>query len=316
MVFNLLSNILRSLGDSKLPLIILVISSILNVALDYVFIVGFSMGVAGAALATVASQLFASFLCFVYIRKKMAILCFSREDWHMQPTDFSLPLKISLPIGLQASIISIGLIVLQKSLNGFGPEAVGGYAIAQKLDIMATLPIASIGIAMATFAAQNYGAGLYSRIWAGARISLLLSFVYSILLGGALLFFGTDLIRLLFNQNDPAVLAYAHTYFVATASFYLVLTTLIILRYTLQGVGDNAAPTFGGVMEMVARILVPLGFSGLLGYQAVAFANPIAWVGAAVPMMYAYRQLKRKLTLLEENRCKEADGERLVELSD
>ncbi|HRA70656.1 MAG TPA: MATE family efflux transporter, partial [Trichococcus flocculiformis] len=214
-----------------------------------------------------------------------------------------LPLKISLPIGLQASIISIGLIVLQKSLNGFGPEAVGGYAIAQKLDIMATLPIASIGIAMATFAAQNYGAGLYSRIWEGVRISLLLTFVYSIVLGGALLYFGTDIIRLLFKQNDPAVLAYAHTYFIATASFYLVLATLIILRYTLQGVGDNTAPTFGGVMEMVARVLVPLGFSGLLGYQAVAFANPVAWVGAAVPMMYAYRQLKRKLTLLEEKRC-------------
>ena len=316
MAFNLLSNILRSLGDSKLPLVILMISSILNVVLDYVFIVWFSMGVAGAALATVAAQLFASFLCFVYIRKKMAILSFSREDWRMQPGEFSLPLKISLPIGLQASIISIGLIVLQKSLNGFGPEAVGGYAIAQKLDIMATLPIASIGIAMATFAAQNYGAGLYSRIWEGVRISLLLTFVYSIVLGGALLYFGTDIIRLLFKQNDPAVLAYAHTYFIATASFYLVLATLIILRYTLQGVGDNTAPTFGGVMEMVARVLVPLGFSGLLGYQAVAFANPVAWVGATIPMMYAYRQLKRKLTLLEENRIKEAGSERLVELSD
>ena len=95
-----------------------------------------------------------------------------------------------------------------------------------------------------------------------------------------------------------------------------MLTTLIILRYTLQGVGDNAAPTFGGVMEMVARVIVPLSLSGLLGYQAVAFANPVAWVGAAVPMMYAYRQLKRKLTLLGENRSKEAESERSVELSD
>ena len=148
------------------------------------------------------------------------------------------------------------------------------------------------------------------------RISLQLSFGYSMVLGAVLLLFGTDLIRLLFDQNDPAVLAYAHTYFVATASFYLVLTTLIILRYTLQGVGDNAAPTFGGVMEMVARVIVPLSLSGLLGYQAVAFANPVAWVGAAVPMMYAYRQLKRKLTLLGENRSKEAESERSVELSD
>jgi len=316
MAFNLLSNILRSLGDSKLPLVILVISSIMNVALDYVFIVWFSMGVAGAGLATVASQLFASFLCFVYIRKKMTILHFSSEDWRMEPTDFSLPLKISLPIGLQASIIAIGSIVLQKSLNGFGPEAVGGYAIAQKLDIMATLPIASIGIAMATFAAQNYGAGLYARIWAGARISLLLSCAYSILVGAVLLLFGTDLIRLLFDQNDPAVLGFARTYFIATASFYLVLTTLIILRYTLQGVGDNTAPTFGGIMEMVARVLVPLAFAGLVGYQAVAFANPVAWVGAAVPMVYAYRQLKRKLTLLEAKSCKEAERERRVEVSD
>jgi Na+-driven multidrug efflux pump len=145
----------------------------------------------------------------------------------------------------------------------------------------------------------------------------MLSVAYSLLLGAVLLLFGTDLIRLLFDQNDPAVLAYAHTYFVATASFYLVLTTLIILRYTLQGVGDNAAPTFGGVMEMLARILVPLTLTGLLGYQAVVFANPVAWVGAAVPMMYAYRQLKRKLASPEENRCKEIDGERMVvELSE
>lgn len=119
---------------------------------------------------------------------------------------------------------------------------------------------------------------MYLRIWAGARISLMLSFAYSILLGAVLLLYGTDLIRLLFCQNDPSVLAYAQTYFIATASFYLVLTTLIILRYTLQGVGDNAAPTFGGVMEMVARVIVPLGLSGLLGYQAVAFANPVACI--------------------------------------
>lgn len=167
MLFNFLSNIIRALGDSRTPLFFLIIACIVNIILDFTFILLLKMGVAGAAWATIFSQLLSAFMCLLYIRKNLPILHLSREDWEVSWIDFKQHLRIALPMGFQMSIIAIGAVVLQFVLNGLGAVAVAAFSAAQKIDQIANQPMNSFGMTMATYAAQNYGAGKIDRIKKG-----------------------------------------------------------------------------------------------------------------------------------------------------
>ena len=166
-LFNLLANLLRALGDSRTPLLFLVVASILNIVLDLLFILVFKMGVAGAGLATVVSQLFSCLLCLIYIHKKVPLLQFKNADWSIDWKFIRQHMWVGFPMGFQASIIAIGAIILQITLNGLGATAVAAYTAAQKIDMLATQPMSSFGITMATFAAQNFGANRIDRIKLG-----------------------------------------------------------------------------------------------------------------------------------------------------
>lgn len=298
-LFNLLSNILRAIGDSRSPLLFLAIASVLNVALDYVFILGLGTGVEGAGYATIISQIIASLLCLVYIWKKAPILRIRKEDWKVDKKEIMEHLNLGLPMGFQVSIISIGAIAIQITLNSLGATAVAATTAAEKINGIATMPLVSFGVTMATYTAQNYGAGKFDRIWEGVSKVLKIVLSYSVVMAIVLVTVGRPIAEMYIGETDPAIIDLVQTYFYTNATFYFLLAMLFIYRYTLQGLGKSTAPTAAGIMELLARVLVALLLVESLGYVGVTIANPIAWLGALVPLIYSYYSFKRKTTLGE-----------------
>ncbi len=294
-LFNLLSNIIRALGDSKTPLVFLIIACILNIALDFIFILNFSMGVAGAAWATIIAQLLSGLLCILYIIKKLPILRFHKNDWKPERHWIGRHLKVGLPMAFQMSIIAIGAMILQTALNTLGATAVAAFTAAQKIDMVATQPLMSFGITMSTFAAQNYGAGNISRIRRGVRQCTLISVIVSLLGGVGIILAGTTFVKLFVGGDQPEVINLAKIYLIFNCSMYFVLSLLFIYRYTLQGLGKSLIPTVAGIMELIMRTLAAVFLAQSIGFAGVSMANPIAWMGALIPLAAAYFYTIKKL---------------------
>lgn len=294
-MFNLLSNVLRAIGDSKTPLIFLAVTSITNIALDYVFILFLGTGVEGAAYATIISQLIASLLCLLYIWKYIPLLRIHKEDWKVSADEIKEHLRIGLPMGFQSSIIAVGAIALQITLNRLGADAVAATAAASKINGFATMPLLSFGITMATYTAQNFGANKIDRIWEGVNKVIKVVLAYSMVMGIVLVLFGSTFSKIFVGSENTAVLELVDTYFLTNATFYFLLALLFIYRYTLQGFGKSAAPTAAGLMELVGRIISAALLSHPFGFAGVSIANPLAWLGALVPLMGSYYMLKRSM---------------------
>jgi len=295
-LFNLLANLLRALGDSRTPLLFLVIASILNILLDLVFILVFKMGVAGAGLATVISQLFSCLLCLIYIHKKVPLLQFKTADWSIDWAFIGQHMRVGFPMGFQASIIAIGAIILQITLNGLGAMAVAAYTAAQKIDMLATQPMNSFGVTMATFAAQNFGANRIDRIRIGVKQCILLSGSFSILVGALVIFAGPSAVSLFVGQGQEQLLDLSGQYFLANGTTYLLLSLLFIYRFSLQGLGQSFIPTVAGIAELIMRVVAAMFLSALIGFPGACLANPLAWLGALIPLGTAYYWSMKKLS--------------------
>lgn len=294
MAFNLLSNIFRSIGDAKTPLYFLVIACIMNIILDVVFIAGFGMGVEGAGYATVLSQIFSALACILYIWKKIPILRLNSKDFVAESSDVREHVRISFPMAFQSSIIAIGAIIIQITLNQLGATAVAAYTAAQKIDQVAILPMMSFGVTMATFVAQNYGAKKYDRIWRGVRDCIKLSLTFAILVGIILNLFSPIFIRAFVGVGHEEVVELGAIYFITNGTMYSLLSLLFIYRYTLQGVGKTFTPTVAGIMELCMRAFAAVVLSNLYGYTGATMANPLAWLGSLIPLMIAYYLFKNK----------------------
>ena len=294
MAFNLLSNIFRSIGDAKTPLYFLVIACIMNIILDIVFIAGFGMGVEGAGYATVLSQIFSALACILYIWKKIPILRLNSKDFVAKSLDVKEHVRISFPMAFQSSIIAIGAIIIQITLNQLGATAVAAYTAAQKIDQVAILPMMSFGVTMATFVAQNYGAKKYDRIWRGVRDCIKLSLTFAISVGIILNLFSPIFIRAFVGVGHEEVVELGAIYFITNGTMYSLLSLLFIYRYTLQGVGKTFTPTIAGIMELCMRAFAAVVLSNLYGYTGATMANPLAWLGSLIPLMIAYYLFKNK----------------------
>lgn len=294
MAFNLLSNIFRSIGDAKTPLYFLVIACIMNIILDIVFIAVFGMGVEGAGYATVLSQIFSALACILYIWKKIPILRLNSKDFVAESSDVREHVRISFPMAFQSSIIAIGAIIIQITLNQLGATAVAAYTAAQKIDQVAILPMMSFGVTMATFVAQNYGAKKYDRIWRGVRDCIKLSLTFAILVGIILNLFSPIFIRAFVGVGHEEVVELGAIYFITNGTMYSLLSLLFIYRYTLQGVGKTFTPTVAGIMELCMRAFAAVVLSNLYGYTGATMANPLAWLGSLIPLMIAYYLFKNK----------------------
>lgn len=294
MAFNLLSNIFRSIGDAKTPLYFLVIACIMNIILDVVFIAGFGMGVEGAGYATVLSQIFSALACIIYIWKKIPILRLNSKDFVAESSDVREHVRISFPMAFQSSIIAIGAIIIQITLNQLGATAVAAYTAAQKIDQVAILPMMSFGVTMATFVAQNYGAKKYDRIWRGVRDCIKLSLTFAISVGIILNVFSPIFIRAFVGVGHEEVVELGAIYFITNGTMYSLLSLLFIYRYILQGVGKTFTPTIAGIMELCMRAFAAVVLSNLYGYTGATMANPLAWLGSLIPLMIAYYLFKNK----------------------
>lgn len=295
-LFNLVSNLLRSIGNTKAPLVFLAISSVLNVVLDLVFILVFNMGVSGAGLATVISQFVSGAIGLIYIKKSVPLFRIHKEDWSAGLKQIKEHSAIAFPMGFQTSLIAIGMIAVSMTLNTLGPEAVAATTAAQKIDSLATKPLMAVGITMATYTAQNYGAGQLDRVWEGVQKILKVTIAYSVIVGALLVIFGRQIAMLFVGPENTEILDMARLYFLTNSTFYIFLATLIVHRYTLQGLGKSTAPTIAGLFELFARVGAALLLSRSLGFVGIGLSNPLAWVAALFPLLGSYYALKRQLT--------------------
>ncbi|SBV90530.1 conserved membrane hypothetical protein [uncultured delta proteobacterium] len=288
-MFNLLAGTILALGDSKTPLLFLVIACVLNIILDFTFIVGFGWGIAGASRATVLAQSVSALLCAWYLIKKQPALLLRKKDWRrVTLRALGRSARIGLPMGFQASVIAVGTIILQWALNSLGPIAVASCAVAQKIDIVGILPLMSFGLAMATYTGQNYGAGEIGRIRKGVRQCAAISLSFSVLAGITVICGGKYLAALFVGPDQPEVMANAQTYLTFTGSMYWVLALLFIFRYTLQGLGQSIVPTIAGFMELAMRAVGAFVLLEAYGFSGVCAAVPLAWVGSCAPLAVAY----------------------------
>ena len=293
--YNLLAGILRAMGDSRSPLYFLILSSIINIILDLVFIIIFGMGVEGAGYATVIAQAISALLCFVYIRKNFPVLRFQKGEFAFSRILFFRILKISIPMALQFSITAVGSIIVQSAVNSLGTIAVAAVTAAYRLQFIVIQPMETLGVTMATYSGQNLGAGRFDRIKTGMRQALLTSMAYCFTVLLLMWFFGGSMCLLFVDAKETAVIADA-TYFLQTSClFYPILGLLFLYRNMLQGVGYSFLPMMAGVSELVARAVVAFGFVGIFGFTAIVMASPAAWVAATALLVVTYLRKMKEL---------------------
>ena len=294
--YNLIASILRALGDSKTPLYFLIVSSVLNVVLDLVFIINFKMGVAGAAYATIISQGVSAILCLVYTYKKFIILRLKKEDFNVKRKYYHKHLKIGIPMALQFSITSIGIMTVQGALNVFGSIVIASYTAASKALQLVMQPAITFGVTMATYCGQNLGAKEYRRIKEGVKECTKISIITSIIAGAVLIFLGKYFVMMFISNPDAEILKYAQQVLDISAIFFIPLGLIFIYRNALQGIGDSFVPMMAGVYELVARAIVAFTLPRYLYFIGICLADPVAWFAAVIPLGITYfRRIKSLL---------------------
>jgi putative MATE family efflux protein len=297
--FNFLAATIRALGDSRTPLIFLVISCCLNAILVAVYIAVFDLGVGGAALATVTAQVVSVSLCLVLIGRRMPELRLSRADWRLQPGELRETAKMGVTMGFQMSIIAIGALVLQYAINGLGADAVAAYTVAMRVDQVAVAPLSSFGLAMATFTAQNRGAREWRRIRVGVFRTTFVTISVGVVLGVLILLFGTSVVRVFVGAGADNVVAMAHQFLLINGGLYAILSLVFLLRNTVQGLGVTSIPTIAGFMELIVRSIAGLVLVAHIGFLGACLAAPLAWVGALIPITWAWFYQRRRLIRME-----------------
>ena len=281
-LYNTVSGIIRALGDSRTPFYFLVISTILNIVLDLVFIITLHWGVAGAAWATIIAQALSGFMCLIYMKKKYAILKSTREERKLNFRAIATLLMNGVPMGLQYSITAIGTIMLQSSVNVLDAVYVSAYAAATKVKQLAMAPFDGIANACSTFCSQNLGAGKLDRIRKGVKDGVGIGLAYAIAIAFVLFFAGSKIAWMFVDRSETEVLGAVQQLLSCAAFFYPMLAILNCVRMTLQGLGFGAIAIFAGWLELAARALMALFVIPKFGYIAVCFTDQSAWVVAAV----------------------------------
>lgn len=294
-LYNVTAAIIRSLGDSRSPVVFLAIASGINIVLDIVFIVAFHMEVEGPALATVISQGISGLLSLFYMKKKFEILRISKEEWKMRGSYMKTLCYMGIPMGLQYSVTAIGTLVIQAAINGFGSMTVAGVTAAQRINAFISCPIEAIGATMAPYSGQNMGAGKLDRVGKGLRDASLLGFVISAVLFVFVLLTGKQLSLLFLDTADAQVVAYSYQFLVFTAAGYCLLVLVNTVRFTIQGMGFSVFAITSGVLEMIARSLAGLVVVPLIGYTGICLAHPMAWIFADAFLIPAFFYCKKKI---------------------
>ena len=297
--YNLLSSFIRALGNSKQPFYFLIFSSIANIVLDFFFIIVMRLGVAGAAIATLLAQAMSAWLCYTYIKKKMPLLIPQGEERRYDHRKAMTLLNNGVPMGLQFSITAIGSIMLQSANNALGTVYVAAFTASMRIKYLFTCVFENIGVAMATYCGQNIGARRLDRITLGIKSAIKIMLCYFVITMLVILPFAEEMMMLFVDNTETAIISNAAMFMRIACYFYPVLGLLVILRYSIQGLGYSNLSMMSGVMEMIARCGVSLWLVPALGFLGVCYGDPVAWVAANVFLVpciiWLMRRLKRKM---------------------
>lgn len=290
MMYNLLASILRALGNSRVPLYFLVFAALLNIVLDLVFIIVFKMGTAGAAWATVTAQGISALLCLGYIAKNVQVLRLKKEDFRFRFHLLWIQIGIGFPMALQYSITAIGSMMVQTSLNMLGSLQVAAFTAAGKIDQIGNQAFCAMGTAMATYCAQNVGAGNVKRIREGFRSVTILGCIYSVVVGAIVAFGGKYLTYLFVSDNVGTIMGLVDTYLKCVVIFFIPLMIVNVYRNGIQGMGYGLLPMMAGVAELIGRGAAAIIAAKKHSYIGVCLASPAAWVlaGGLLLIMYFY----------------------------
>lgn len=297
--YNYESGVLRAFGNSILPLVFLIITSIMNGAMDILFVQVFGMGVMGAALATVLSQFCSAVFCFIYMVKKVPEIQIRKEDWRIDWGVIRQHFKTGLPISLSQSCLGISFFVAQSALNSLGAASISAYTAASKMDTLSYMMMGAFGSTISTFAAQNYGKKEYDRIRQGVRHSLLITIILAVLLMACAYLFGQNFMTLFIGNTETKILNMGVRYIRLSSLFYLSQCCDFILQYSLVGVGKTIASTLVCISEIMTRVATTYLLVYRLGFFGMIFVSPCCWTISSLLLLVIYRPLMKRAGVIK-----------------
>lgn len=295
MIYNLEATILRSVGDSKTPLYFLIFASIMNIILDWVFMKNLDMGVTGAAVATVVSQLTASLLCLIVIKKNFPVLHITKSDFARDKKLTSDMLSAGMTMATMNSIFSIGSIIMQGAINALGETIIAAHLASRKLAEMFMQPLVTVGLACSTFVSQNFGAKKYDRISKAIRYSLIYCAVWSVISFFVLWFLGAKATVLITGTGNAEVVRNTAMYLRINAPFYFVLGILFVLRFSIQSINRKIPPLISSAMELGTKIAAAFVFIPMWKYTGACIAEPLSWCMGAIYLSVVFASEMKKI---------------------
>lgn len=284
-LYNICAAMLRAIGDSFTPLLFLILAAFLNIAMDYGFILCLHTGVEGAAYATVIAQAVSAFLCFLYMRRKYPQLTLKKEDFKPDMILYKKLFGAGLSMGFMTSLVGIGTMALQTSINTFGTDIIVAHTAARKISSIYMLPFSVMGTTLATYCGQNLGAGKYSRIRQGIRNTVLVTFVWCTGVIISAYTMAPWLIRTVTATQKKDIIDTASLYLRVNTPFYYVPTVICLFRNSMQGFGDNRTPVISSSLEMIGKVLIALLLAPAIGYYGIIVAEPIVWFIMVIPLV-------------------------------
>ena len=286
--YNLCAGLMRAIGNSFIPLVFLIISSLLNIGLDLLFITQFHMGVKGAAVATVIAQGISVVLCIIYILKKVPMLIPTKEDFEIDKELYKELLGQGFSMGFMSSIVSAGSVILQYGINNLGYLIIAGHTAARKLYMFFNKPFIAMALAISTFVSQNKGANQKKRIKQALRYAYIYDFIMAAIVTVIILLFGSSLVKMISGSNESVVLQNGTLYLIIVGPFYAVLGVLMQTRYALQGIGQKLLPLISSIIEFFGKIVFVVFLIPRFQYMAVIFCEPVIWCVMCVQLLYSF----------------------------
>lgn len=278
LLYNIYSGVLRAVGDTRTPLLFLVITSILNIFLDLIFVAKLNMGTAGAAYATVIAQGISSIFCVLYIKARIPMLYLKKDEYVFKKEKFDLIVKYGGPAALQQSVIAIGNMATQSIVNTYGTYTMAGYAAAIRIDSFLIMPYINIGMALSNFIGQNVGAGLYDRAKSGLKSAYAIIITISILFLPIIRIFGSDLIKGFLESGNEISISTGKMMLEDLSFLYIFLGFLNNTQGLLRGSGDNVFSLYGSMISIGVRIIAAYILNEFIGVRCVWIGEGIGWI--------------------------------------
>lgn len=286
--YNLCAGLMRAIGNSVMPLVFLIVSSVLNIILDLLFITQLHMGVQGAAVATVISQGVSVILCIIYMFKKTPLLLPKKEHFKYDQELYKELLGQGFSMGFMSCIVSAGSVILQYGINNLGYLIIAGHTAARKLYMFFNMPFTAMALAISTFVSQNKGANQKDRIKKALRYAYIYDIVGAAIVTVLILLFGSSLVKMISGSSQEVVLHNGTLYLTIVAPFYAILGILMQTRYALQGIGQKLLPLISSIIEFVGKIIFVFIFIPRFQYMAVIFCEPVIWCVMTIQLVYSF----------------------------